>query len=228
MRNITAPKGNWLSALALWAIIGAWGACGVYGWINAADGAMRWICIALNVGCAVFAARAVKNSAASAHPILLMALGAACLMFDGWSGAQGLSVSEGVRWAPYEIYAAAKAEVSALDAQIAAVRPVPLSDEAGRVIGPQRFRELGAQRQAEIARLQGLRDAIKIVPVAQPSAKMPWYLELAVATLVALLELLGFATIASSKTAPAAEDNVIDISAAARALVGKRKDRQPA
>ena len=37
---------NWLSGLALWAVIGAWGSCGVWGWLQIQSGLFAAVVIA--------------------------------------------------------------------------------------------------------------------------------------------------------------------------------------
>lgn len=213
-----AFTGNWLSKLALWAVICSWAAVGVYGWTQATSGVLAAIAIALTLGAQVFAARAVKNAAHAetwSRRLLLLALGAACLMFTGWAGHQGLSIGENKRWAAYERYEAALSANAAIDAQIAALPPVPLSDEAGRPIGPARTRELGAQRSNEIARLTGR--LVEAAPVDKPTMRMPEGLLWSLVGLIAALELLGFYAVSEHKAKAAA-----NVRTAASELARKR------
>ena len=200
-----APRGNWISKLALWVMLSTWAGVGVYGWLQALDGVIVVLAIALTLGAAVFAARAVKNAASAetwSRKLVLLALGAACLMFTSWAGHQGLSISENKRWAAYERFEAAAKANADLDAQIAALPPVPLSDEAGRPIGPARTRELGAQRSNEVARLTSLR--VEAAPVDKPSMRMPEGLLWGLVGLIAALELLGFYAVSEQKAKTAA------------------------
>jgi hypothetical protein len=202
MTTLSLPKiqlpRNWLSGSALWLVISSWAACGVWGWSQATSGLIAAIAIALTLGAQVFAARAVKN-AAQADSFLrrcaLLALGSACLAFSGWAGHQGLTISENQRWATYDAATEAKASNARIDAQIAALPQVPLSDEAGRPIGPARTRELGAQRSNEIARLSGYK--VPVVEAATPAPRMPDGFMWALTGLIAALELFGFFSIGS-------------------------------
>lgn len=191
-------SGNWLSGLALWALFLSYAACGAWGWSQAQAGVFAGIAIALTLGCMIFAARAAENAARAdslLRKIALMALGGACLTFTGWSGHQALMISEAQRWAPYERYEAIAKANADLDAQIKALPAIPLSDEAGRPIGPVRTRELGAQRSNEIARLTGLKTPVAMV--AKPTTRMSEEMGWAVVALIEALGLFGFFAIGS-------------------------------
>lgn len=211
-------QGRWLSAAALWSIIGAWCACGVFGWLENSAGMMSVILVALTVGAQVFAARAVKNAAETEswpRRLVLVGLGAACLAFTGWSGKQGLETSENARWASYEAYSANKAKADVIDAQIAAL-PMPPAN-----VPTVRIRELAKARDAEIARLTGLKPVVGEA-VAKPAPRLPEQLAWLFVALVEALELLGFYAIGRRKAdAPASGANVVGFNAG-RELAKKR------
>lgn len=197
---------NWLSGLALWAVIGAWGSCGVWGWLQIQSGLFAAVVIALTIGAAVFAARSLANAVkadGALRKCALVALGAACVVQTAYSGHQALMVSEAQRWGAYERYEATAKANAAIDARIAALPAIPLSDEAGRPIGPARTRELGAQRSNEVARLAGLKTPVSVV--AAPATRMSDALAWAVAALVEGLGLLGFFAIGAKPAIPAAK-----------------------
>ena len=198
---------NWLSGLALWIAVGAWGACGVYGWTMTTAGVMTPITIALTIGAMVFAARSLANAATAegiVRRIALVALGALCIIQTAYSGHQGLMVSEAQRWAAYERYETVAAANAKIDASIAALPPVPLSDAAGRPIGPARTKELGAQRSNEVARLTGLKT--QVTAVAAPATRMSADLAWAVTGLIEALGLFGFFAIGRRSPAVAASN----------------------
>lgn len=235
-------RGNWLSALALWVIIGAWAAAGIWGWNQNAAGVMAGIATALTIGCQVFAARAVKNAAEAdgiGSKAGLIVLGAFCLVFTAWSGKQALATSEAQRWAPYEARQDAEAAVNAIDAKIDDLPTVPTSDTAGRPLGPQRMSILSAERSTETARLMGLREKAaaslaKIPAAPKPSAKAPEAFQWCVSGLIEALELFGFWAIApkrrrnapQSSEAKGSNVTTLDPSDLGRRLNGLRKDRQ--
>jgi len=191
-------RSNWLSAAALWAVILAWAACGVWGWLQNAQGLMAAVTVALTLGCQVFAARAVKNAAESEtlpRKAALLVLAVLCLVFVGYSGKQGLETNEAQRLAPHAAYVEALERAKAAEAALASLPPLEITDTAGREIGPQRLAILAEQRAQEAARLQRAADAARAaVPpaVAKPAPPMPAGLTIAIVLLVEALELVGF------------------------------------
>ncbi|NBW07941.1 MAG: hypothetical protein EBR82_07935 [Caulobacteraceae bacterium] len=224
------PRGNWLSAAALWVVIAAWAAAGIWGWTQNAAGIMVPITVAMTVGCQVFAARAAANAAAIAgsRRLGLIGLGVACLLFTGWSGKQAIATNEAQRSAPYEQAMAAKAAAVAalakVEAEINAVPPLR-SD-----IPAMRLATLQAARTTELARLEPLRAAAQarveaIATPARPAPQMPSPLQWAIVALIECLEFFGFWAIgmrhARKEAASEAPSNVTEFNAG-RELVRKR------
>lgn len=225
-----AMQRPWLSALALWTVIGAWAAAGVWGWFHAAAGVMALITILLTIGCQVFAARAAVNAAAAStisQKVAAIVLGALCLLWTGFSGKQAISLSYATTAAPYEAavaaQAAALAEVAKIEAQVAALPAVRADIPAVRIAALQ------AARAEEMARLQPQLDAARakaaaIVVPAKPPAAMPEALQWAMVALIEGLEFFGFWAIGAVRHKPAAPANVVPMNPGA-ALVRKRWDK---
>lgn len=227
-----AMQRPWLSALALWTVIGAWAAAGVWGWTQAAAGVMALITILLTIGCQVFAARAAVNAAAAStlsQKIAALALGAMCLLWTGYSGKQAIAVSYATASAPYEAAVAAQAKAAAdvakIEAQIAAIPAVRADIPAVRIAALQ------AARAEELARLQPQLDAAQaklaaVVVPAKPAAAMPEALQWAMVVLIEGLEFFGFWAIGAKRAtpAPAKPANVVEINPGA-ALVRKRWEK---
>lgn len=187
----------WLSATALTVIITAWGAAGVWGWLNTSPGVFGGIAVALTIGAQVFAARAAANAATAAsigHRVTLIGLGVMCLLWTGFSGKQALDADAANRTAPYEAALAAhdraSADLDRVDAAIAAV-PALRSD-----IPAVRITALRAARDAELAKLeaQRLQAATALATAPKPMAlpALPEWLKWAMVVLIELLEFLGF------------------------------------
>lgn len=230
-----AWRSNWLSAGALWAVILAWAACGVWGWLQNAQGLMAIVTVAMTLGCQVFAARAVKNAAdveSLPRRAALLGLAGLCLVFVGYSGKQGLETNEAQRLAPYASYVEAVERAKAAEAALAALPALAITDEAGRAIGPQRLAILAEQRAQEAARLQRAATIARAaVPqaVAKPAPPMPDWLPLAIVVLVEAIELVGFYAISRTRSAAstAQPDNVVPLSPGA-ALARQRWGKAPA
>lgn len=193
MKIKTKLTGRWVSMTALYSVIGAWAACGVFGWLATASGLMRIIAVVLTIGCAVFASRAFKNAAEAAtlaQRVALMGLGAACLTWTGFAGHRGLVASDDAAWAPYEAQQDLRRQAENIDAEIAALPPVPLSDEQGRPLGPVRTKVLVEARETAIARLAAQKPAVgSLLP--RPAGRMPAALSWVIVGLIEALELLG-------------------------------------
>lgn len=228
--NINQPRGNWLSAAALWTVIGAWASAGIWGWTQNAAGIMIPITVAMTLGCQVFAARAASNAVtvSGVQRIALIALGVACLAFTGWSGKQAISTNEAQRVAPYEAAlaasAAAKADLAKVERDIAAVPPLR-SD-----IPAKRIAELQTARALELARLEPKLAAAKaavaaVALPARPAPQMPVWLQWAIVGLIEALEFFGFWAIGRghnpAKSAPATTAEVVELNPGA-ALVARR------
>jgi len=204
----------WLSALALTVIITAWGAAGVWGWLNTSPGVFGLIAIALTIGAQVFAARAAANAATAAsigHRVTLIGLGVMCLLWTGFSGKQALDADAANRLAPYEAalaaYDRASADLDRVDAAIAAV-PALRSD-----IPAIRITALRAARDAELAKLEAQRAqaaaTLATAPKPQALPALPEWLKWSMVVLIELLEFLGFWAIGAKakrkEAAPVAE-----------------------
>jgi len=187
----------WLSALALVVIITAWGAAGVWGWLQTSPGVFGLIAIALTIGAQVFAARAAANAATAAsigHRVTLIGLGVMCLLWTGFSGKQALDADAANRLAPYEAalaaYDRASADLDRVDAAIAAV-PALRSD-----IPAVRLKVLTEARTAELAKLeaQRLQAATALATAPKPMAlpALPEWLKWSMVLLIELLEFFGF------------------------------------
>jgi hypothetical protein len=201
-RNIARRlTGRWLSGTALYSVIGAWAMTGVYGWLSTADGLMRIIAVVLTVGCAVFASRAFKNATDAAtigQRVALMGLGGACLLWTGFAGHRGLEASDDAAWAPYERQADMRRQVAEIDAAIAALPPVPLSDEQGRPLGPVRTKVLVDARETAAARLAAQKPAVGAL-LPRPADRMPEALSWAIVGLIEALELFGVFALAGRR-----------------------------
>lgn len=217
---------RWLSGAAIWAVVGAWCAAGLWGWDRATDGALTPVLCVLNVAAAVFATRALKNVAHAdglGRKLALGGLGVACLTFTGYSGKQALSLSEAARWAPYDQQQAAIAANARIDLAVAAVPEVPLSDEYGRPIGPLRTVELGRQRNEKIGRLDGQRVRVGDL-IATPAPRLPEELAWTFVLLIEALELLGFWAL-SEGGKPVSLRSLVGGYNPGRELVKMRRDR---
>jgi len=226
------PQTNWLSSAALWTVIGAWAAAGIWGWTQNAAGVMVPITVALTIGCQVFAARAAANAAQAdsmSRRFGLIGLGVACLLFTGWSGKQAIATNEAQRLAPYEsaiaAHAAAVAEAGKIEAQIAAL-PALRSD-----IPATRLATLQAARTAELSRLEpklaAAQAAVAMIEVpAKPAPQMPVALQWAIVALIECLEFFGFWAIGHGHAKAASKPaNVVEMNPGA-ALVRRRWDKR--
>lgn len=152
-----------LAAVAVWAVVGASTSLNAWGWWQSAVGLVGLVVVTLVVASEVLGVVFIKRlvTAAGEKAWARVGLGGALfcgvVAFNAYSGHRAFDMIEAARVAPMKAIEAADAEVVAIDAKIEAVPAVPLTDEAGRSIGPQRTAELGAQRAAEVARLSKLR-----------------------------------------------------------------------
>ena len=148
------------SMLAVVVVVVASGLFNAWAWAQATDGLARFVVTALAVACEILGASLLLRLAGAVRSgaWIRIALGvpllAGVVAFNGWSGHRGFALVEAARLAPIRAAAAAQADIDRVDAALASIPFVPLSDEAGRPIGPARTAELGAQRAADIARLE--------------------------------------------------------------------------
>ncbi|NBW15577.1 MAG: hypothetical protein EBR82_47085 [Caulobacteraceae bacterium] len=152
-----------VAGLAVWSVVAASTTLNAWGWSQSAAGLVSLVVVTLVVASEVlgvlFMSRLVQaaSSRAWGRVGLGAVLFAGVVAFNAYSGHRAFEMIEAARVAPLQAVAAAEAEIAKIDAKIDALPAVPLTDEAGRSIGPQRTAELGAQRAAEIARLSKLR-----------------------------------------------------------------------
>jgi len=159
--NLSDASGKpWASMLAVVVVVVASGALNTWAWLAATEGPARFVIVALVLACEILGAALLMRMAGAfrSGAWVRWALGvpllAGVITFNAWSGHRGFELVEAARLAPVRAIDAAQAEIAKIDAALASIPFVPLSDEAGRPIGPARTAELGAQRAADIARLE--------------------------------------------------------------------------
>lgn len=234
-----APPRNWLICLALWGVVLAWGALGVWGWLHAATGAAAFILVALAICGQVIGARMACAAAQAPNwgrGVVCILLGLGCVAFTALSGERALAFAEAERLAPYQ---AAKARHDTAANALAMVKaqlpaPVALSLDAPA----SRVERLTALRNAEIERLgpalARAEAALEAAPSPPaPAPALPDWARWAMAVLIEALEAMGFWAIgAGRKERPtrngSADIAPLDPSELGRRLVGMRKDRKAA
>jgi len=235
-QTLSAAWGKpWASTAAVAVVVGASGAFNAWAWSQATDGLARVVVVALALACEVLGACLLIRLAAAARTgsWARIALGAPLLAgvvaFNAWSGHRGFELVEAERLAPSRAIAQAEAKVTAANIALEAVAPVPLTDEAGRPIGPARTAELGAQRAAEIARLERRRAeaeaALAALPPPPPAAAMKPTDPATLCAVVVLLEAIkacGLFAVSAGPPADRRQPAQVTPLDAARALARKR------
>lgn len=156
-------------------------------------------------------------------------MGRTCSALDALSGHRAVELVEAERLAPVRAIAQADAMVNAANTALESVAPVPLSDEAGRPIGPARTAELGAQRAAEIARLErrrieavAARAALPPPPAAAAMKPADPATLWAVVVLLEALKAAGLFVVGAGQPAKRRQPAQVTPLDAARALARKR------
>ncbi len=174
-QNLSDATGKpWASMLAVAVVVAASGLFNAWAWAAAVDGPARFVIVALVVACEILGAVLLMRlagafrSGAWARLALGVPLLVGVIAFNAWSGHRGFELVEAARLAPIRAAASAQADIDRVEAALAAIPAIPLSDEAGRPIGPARTAELGAQRAAEIARLERRRAEAVVAKAALP------------------------------------------------------------
>jgi hypothetical protein len=161
--------------LAVAVVVAASGLFNCWAWSEATTGPARIVTVALAASCEVLGATLLirLSGAVRSGEWARIALGvpllAGVICFNGWSGHRAFELVEAERLAPVRAIEAAQAEIDRTETALASIPAIPLSDEAGRPIGPARTAELGAQRAAEIARLERRRIEAVAAKAALPS-----------------------------------------------------------
>lgn len=198
-RNIQrAWQTPWLTWIAVWSVIIAWGSLGVWGWTQTASDGLSALLVALTIGSIIFSARAFSNAArAPTLPQMFSCglLGLACLAFNGFSGERGLEANDSRRLAPYEaaLVALHTAQADVNEAKVAIAKVPPLRSD----IPYRRLEVFQAAREAELAplRTQLAVAEVKLGSVAfpaKPAAALSGDVRKAITGLAMMIEAIGF------------------------------------
>ena len=234
--NMTDVLGKpWAATAAVAVVVAASGLFNAWAWSQATDGLARVVTVALAASSEVLGACLLMRLAAAARTgsSMRLALGvpllAGVIAFNGWSGHRAFELVEAERSAPARAVAQAEAAITKAEAALASIPAVPLIDQAGRPIGPARTAELGAQRAAEIARLERRRAEAEAARAALPlppaSAAIEPTNPATLWAVVALLEALkaaGLFVIGAGQPAERRQTAQVTPLDAARALARKR------
>ena len=174
-QNLSDATGKpWASMLAVAVVVVASGLFNAWAWLAATEGPARFVIVALVLACEILGAVLLMRMAGAfrSGAWVRLALGvpllAGVIAFNAWSGHRGFELVEAERLAPIRAAATAQADIDRVDAALAAIPAIPLSDDAGRPIGPARTAELGAQRAADLARLERRRSEAVAAKAALP------------------------------------------------------------
>jgi hypothetical protein len=216
-------------------VVVASGALNTWAWLAATEGPARFVIVALVLACEILGAALLMRMAGAfrSGAWVRLALGvpllAGVVAFNAWSGHRGFELIEAARLAPIRAAATAQADIGRVDAALAAIPAIPLSDEAGRPIGPARTAELGVQRAADIARLERRRSEAAAAKAALPpppasagiAAADPLTLW-AIVILIETIKAVGLFVVGAGQLAERRQPTQVTPLDAARALARKR------
>jgi len=235
-QNLSDATGKpWASMAAVAGVVVASGALNTWAWLAATEGPARFVIVALVLACEILGAALLMRMAGAfrSGAWVRLALGvpllAGVIAFNGWSGHRGFALIEAARLAPLRATDAAQAEIAKIDAALASIPFVPLSDEAGRPIGPARTAELGAQRAADIARLErrrfeavAARAALPPPPASAGIAAADPLTFWAIVILIETIKAVGLFVVGAGQLAERRQPAQVTPFAAGRALAQRR------
>jgi hypothetical protein len=198
-----------LSGGAIWAVAAASGALNAWGWSETATGLVAALLVVLSLACEVLGVRlasVVEAQGRGTRQWVGLALLAGVVAFNAYSGHRALERVEQDRGEPRRLYLVQAgrldAEVARLEAEVAAVPPLPRNVPAVRV---RAYREV---RDAELTRLRPLVEAARarrdgLVEVAAPPEGIPDGGRWAIVLLAEALKALGLWAIGAGHAARA-------------------------